>query len=182
MGLSLDERHHETLLDGDLPVVRLMWGGSSSLLAGDVAPEELAGFSLVPPLREGGPVELAVAPGQGSTDALRLARAYFGALGHGVLMIPDTPGGIGFRVLALIINEAVSALAEGLASQDDLDTAMKLGANYPLGPLEWSELIGLENLLVGLDGLHHELGEDRYRPHPLLRRVVAAGLSSWSER
>ncbi len=182
MGLSLDERHYEALLDGNLPVVRLLWGGSSSLLAGDVSPEELAGFSLVPPLEPGRVVELAVAPGQGINDALRLAKAYFGALGYPVVQLPDTPGGVGFRVLALLVNEAVSALAEGLASQEDIDTAMKLGTNYPLGPLEWGEVLGLENLLVGLSGLHNELGEDRYRPHPLLRRVAAAGLTSWSER
>jgi 3-hydroxybutyryl-CoA dehydrogenase len=182
MGLSLDEAHHETLLGGDLPVVRLMWSGSSSLLAGDVAPEELAGFSLIPPLAQTRVVELSVPPGQGTTDALRLAAAYFGALGFATVQLPDTPGGVGFRVLGLLVNEAVSALAEGLATKEDIDIAMKLGTNYPLGPLEWSELLGLENVLVGLQGLYGELGEERYRPHPLLKRVVTAGLTRWDER
>ncbi len=79
----------------------------------------------------------------------------------------------------MLINEAVSAVAEELAPPEAIDRAMKLGTHYPFGPLEWSERLGLKALLSALEGLHDELGEDRYRPHPLLKRMVAAGLEGW---
>jgi len=81
----------------------------------------------------------------------------------------------------LLVNEAVSALAEGVASPADLNRAMRLGTGYPLGPLEWAEQIWLKPVLRALEGLQAELGEDRYRPHPLLRRMVAAGLENFGD-
>jgi 3-hydroxybutyryl-CoA dehydrogenase len=75
----------------------------------------------------------------------------------------------------MIINEAAFALMEGVASAEDIDTAMKLGTNYPLGPLEWADRIGLDQVLAVLEGLQAEYGDDRYRPAPLLRQLVRAG-------
>ena len=64
---------------------------------------------------------------------------------------------------------------EGVATASDIDKAMKLGTNYPYGPLEWADIIGLDTVLGVMSGLFEEWGEDRYRPSPLLRRMVLAG-------
>lgn len=164
----------------DLPVVTLVWGHSASALAPGYGNRPVAGFSLVPPLSKGSTAEV-YAPLSGSNPAVELAKRYFRAHGHRVLELPDQPGGVGFRILALLINEAVSAVAEGLATPSDLDRAMRLGTGYPRGPLEWAEAIWLKPVLRALESLHSELGEDRYRPHPLLRRMVAAGIGSFTD-
>jgi len=87
----------------------------------------------------------------------------------------EAPGFIVNRILMPMINEAIFALDEQLASKEDIDTAMKLGTNQPMGPLTLADFIGLDTVLYILEVMHHELGEDKYRPSPLLRRYVAAG-------
>ena len=74
-----------------------------------------------------------------------------------------------------MMNEAIFVYAEGIASVEDVDQAMMLGANHPIGPLALADMVGLDTLLLVLDGLHKELGEDKYRPAPLLRKMVRAG-------
>ncbi len=172
------ERKHDFFQN--LPVVSLVWGHSASSVQAEFRDRMVAGFSLVPPVTEKSVVEL-YAPLSGGNQALQMAQLYFRAHGYNTLVLPDQPGGIGFRILALLINEAVSALAEGVASPGDLDRAMRLGTGYPLGPLEWAEKIWLKPVLRALEGLQAELGEDRYRPHPLLRRMVAAGLETFGD-
>ena len=76
------------------------------------------------------------------------------------------------RILVMLINEAVDALFLNIASKEDIDLAMTKGVNYPKGLLKWAEEIGLEHVLSQLEELFHEYGEDRYRPSPLLRRMV----------
>ena len=80
------------------------------------------------------------------------------------------------RIVCQLVNEACFALAEGVGSAQDIDIAMKLGYNYPRGPLEWADLIELDHVLVLLDALHDERREERYRAAPLLRRMVAEGM------
>ena len=87
----------------------------------------------------------------------------------------DIPGFIVNRVLIPLLNEACYALYEGLGSAHDIDTGVKLGLNHPMGPLELADLIGLDTVLAIASVLHHELGDDKYRPCPLLRQHVAAG-------
>jgi 3-hydroxybutyryl-CoA dehydrogenase len=87
----------------------------------------------------------------------------------------DSPGFIVNRILIPLLNEACFALQEGLASPEDIDTAVKLGLNHPMGPLTLADFVGLDTCLYIADVLHRELGEDKYRPAPLLRRYVAAG-------
>jgi 3-hydroxybutyryl-CoA dehydrogenase len=79
------------------------------------------------------------------------------------------------RVLAMLVNEATSALMEGVASVQDIDTAMQLGTNYPRGPLTWADYVGLDVILAILNHLEDEYGEDRYCAMPLLRQMVDAG-------
>jgi 3-hydroxybutyryl-CoA dehydrogenase len=85
------------------------------------------------------------------------------------------PGFIVNRILLPMINEACFALQEGLGSAQDIDTAMKLGTNQPMGPLTLADFIGLDTCLSIAEVLHKGLGEDKYRPAPLLRQHVEAG-------
>ncbi len=87
----------------------------------------------------------------------------------------DVPGFIVNRILMPMINEAAFALSECLASAEDIDTAMKLGTNQPMGPLQLADFIGLDTCLYIMEVLHEGLGDDKYRPAPLLRQYVQAG-------
>ena len=87
----------------------------------------------------------------------------------------DSPGFISNRILCPMINEAVYALMEGVGTREAIDTVMKLGMNHPMGPLTLADLIGLDVVLDVMKVLHHDLGDDKYRPCPLLTRMVDAG-------
>jgi 3-hydroxybutyryl-CoA dehydrogenase len=87
----------------------------------------------------------------------------------------DSPGFISNRILCPMINEAIFALQEGIGSRDAIDAVMKLGMNHPIGPLALADLIGLDVVLAVMEILHRDLGEDKYRPAYLLRKMVAAG-------
>jgi 3-hydroxybutyryl-CoA dehydrogenase len=96
-------------------------------------------------------------------------------LGKATVLAKEAPGFIVNRILIPMLNEAVFVLENGLASAEDIDSAMKLGTNQPMGPLQLADLIGLDTVLAILECLHKELGDPKYRPAPLLRRYVAAG-------
>ena len=97
------------------------------------------------------------------------------ALGKTPVEVSDYPGFVSNRVLMPMINEAIFCVMEGVATPEAIDTVMKLGMAHPMGPLTLADLIGLDTCLAILQVLHQGLGDDKYRPCPLLRRMVAAG-------
>ncbi|EET2598578.1 2-(1,2-epoxy-1,2-dihydrophenyl)acetyl-CoA isomerase [Escherichia coli] len=103
-------------------------------------------------------------------SATRKAIYYLQQQGKTVLQIADYPGMLIWRTVAMIINEALDALQKGVASEQDIDTAMRLGVNYPYGPLAWGAQLGWQRILRLLENLQHHYGEERYRPCSLLRQ------------
>jgi 3-hydroxybutyryl-CoA dehydrogenase len=110
-----------------------------------------------------------------SDDTLTTTKTFIEKLGKTAIEVEEAPGFAVNRILCPMINEAIFVYSEGIASAEDIDQAMVLGANHPMGPLALADLVGLDTLLAVLDGLHKELGEDKYRPAPLLRKMVRAG-------
>jgi 3-hydroxybutyryl-CoA dehydrogenase len=110
-----------------------------------------------------------------SDETTRQVIALAEAMGKTVVTSRDFPGFIVNRVLMPLINEAIFALHEGVAKAEDIDLAMKLGTNHPMGPLALADLIGLDTTLAILEVLHRGLGDPKYRPCPLLVQYVDAG-------
>lgn len=110
-----------------------------------------------------------------SDEATEITIGLTEKLGKTPVEAEDYPGFISNRILCPMLNEAVYALMEGVGTKEGIDAVMKLGMNHPMGPLELADLIGLDILLNVMEVLHEGLGDDKYRPCPLLRRMVAAG-------
>lgn len=96
-------------------------------------------------------------------------------IGKTPVVVQEGPGFVVNRILIPMINEAIGIYADGLASAEGIDTAMKLGANHPMGPLELGDLIGLDVCLAIMEVLYNETGDSKYRPHVLLRKMVRGG-------
>jgi 3-hydroxybutyryl-CoA dehydrogenase len=132
------------------------------------------GYHLLGPLEEARLVEL-TAGEHTPAEAREDAESSFRASGLQVEWVGDCPGLVLGRIVCQLVNEAAFALQKGIGSAEDIDTALRLGFNFPRGPLEWGDAIGLDHVLSVLDALREELGEERYRAAPLLRRMVADG-------
>jgi 3-hydroxybutyryl-CoA dehydrogenase len=110
-----------------------------------------------------------------SSEAMAIATGLCTTLGKTPVEAADYPGFIANRILMPMINEAIYAVMEGVGTPEAIDTVMKLGMNHPMGPLTLADFIGLDVCLAILNVLHEGLGDPKYRPCPLLRRMVAAG-------
>ena len=109
-----------------------------------------------------------------SEETIEAIMEFSRKVGKTPVRVNEAPGGIVSRILVAIRNVAVDILAEGVASAEDIDTAMKLGAGFPMGPLELTDLVGIDILVTNSDNLCRELGDLKYRPHALLRKMVRA--------
>ena len=105
-------------------------------------------------------------------DVLKNAESFFNSIGLKYSIVPDKAGLVFPRTLAMIINEAAQVYSEQIASKEDIDTAMRLGTNYPYGPLEWTERLGVDLVYNILSTMQSEFGEDRYKPHTILKEMV----------
>jgi 3-hydroxybutyryl-CoA dehydrogenase len=110
-----------------------------------------------------------------SEETFAVIRALSEKLGKTPITVNEAPGFAVNRILVPMINEAIFVLQEGIASAEDIDKGMVLGANHPIGPLALADLVGLDTLLMVQDNLYKELGDSKYRSCPLLRKMVRAG-------
>jgi len=112
---------------------------------------------------------------QTSDATIAAVEAFARHLGKTPIVVKNSPGFVVNRILCPMINEAVFALQEGLASAEEIDNGMKLGCNHPIGPLALADMIGLDVMLAVMEVFHRDFGDPKYRPAPLLREMVAAG-------
>lgn len=98
------------------------------------------------------------------------------AMGKTAVEVEEAPGFVVNRILIPMINEGIAILADGVAKAEDIDEAMKLGANHPMGPLALGDLVGLDVCLAIMEVLYTEYGDSKYRPHPLLKKMVRGNL------
>jgi 3-hydroxybutyryl-CoA dehydrogenase len=132
------------------------------------------GFHVIAPLADAQLVELTRTDSSSPVAGARAER-FFRALGKHVTWVGDAPGLVLGRIVCQVINEAAFALGEGVGDARDIDTGMVLGLSHPRGPFAWADAIGLDQVLLVLEALCEEYREDRYRPAPVLHRLVHAG-------
>ena len=166
-------------LDALLPAHAILASNTSSisitgLAAATRRPERFIGMHFMNPPPVMQLIEI-IRGLQTSDETYAAVMALAKRFGKTTVTSKDSPGFIVNRILIPLLNEACFALQEGLASPEDIDTAVKLGLNHPMGPLTLADFVGLDTCLSIAEVLHRELGEDKYRPAPLLRQYVAAG-------
>jgi 3-hydroxybutyryl-CoA dehydrogenase len=168
-----------TTLDALTPRHAILASNTSSISitllgAATKRPDKVLGMHFMNPVPLMALVEMI--RGQATSDeSMRTASQLCVTLGKTPVEAADYPGFIANRILMPMINEAIFAVMEGVGTPDAIDSVMKLGMNHPMGPLTLADFIGLDVCLAILNVLHDGLGDPKYRPCPLLRRMVAAG-------
>jgi len=178
--LDLDRKKKNlTALDKALPETTAILSSSINVSALDqsqwiMMKHRLVGIAALPTMIRNSIVE--VSPTVYTNEsAVDVARKFFLSIKKDIAIVQDRVGMVLPRILCQIINEAMFAVQQDVASPKDIDTAMRLGINYPSGPIEWGERIGFKQVYAVLDALHTDLGEERYRICPLLKEIAAAG-------
>lgn len=146
----------------------------SKMAAAVERPERFVGIHFFNPVPVMKLVE--IVPGEATSgETVERARELAQSLGKTPVVVKESPGFVVNRLLCPLMNEAAYLVMEGVASPEDIDTAMKLGANHPIGPLALADLVGIDVLLAIMEVLHSELGDEKYKPCPLLREMVEKG-------
>lgn len=166
-------------VDAILPTKALIATNTSSLSVTELAastdrPDRFVGMHFFNPVPLMALVEI-ISGLQTSDDTHAAARAFAEQIGKKPISVKNAPGFAVNRILCPMINEAIFALQDGVASAEDIDAGMKLGCNQPIGPLALADLVGLDTLLSIMEAFVREFGDPKYRPAPLLRELVAAG-------
>lgn len=166
-------------LDEAVPSHGYLATNTSSISITEIAavtsrPDKVAGMHFMNPVPVMKLVE-GIRAIQTSDETFQVVRTVAEAMGKTFVEAQDSPGFAVNRILMPMINEAITTLHEGVATVEDIDTAMKLGTNQPMGPLTLADFIGLDTCLAIMEVLYGGLGDSKYRPCPLLRKYVAAG-------
>ena len=147
----------------------------TALASASGRPEQFIGMHFMNPVPLMSLVEV-IRGHQTSDETARIVTETAVKLGKTPLTCNDFPGFVSNRVLMPMLNEAIQCVMEGVADKEAIDGIMKLGMNHPMGPLTLADFIGLDTCLSIMEVLHRGLGDDKYRPSPLLRKMVQAGL------
>jgi 3-hydroxybutyryl-CoA dehydrogenase len=143
-------------------------------------PERIIGIGLYNKVSDAKRIEIAPSKKTDNT-ILKLAGDFLNEQDRPYTISPDRSGLVFPRIISMIINEAAQVYSEQIANKEDIDTAMKLGTNYPQGPLEWADMLGVELIFNILKSLYEEFGEDRYRPHPMLKEMAGLKMKFYEE-
>ena len=146
----------------------------TALAAVDNRPQRFLGMHFFNPVPMMALVEL-IRGLQTSDETVAAARSFAERLGKTPIIVRNSPGFVVNRILCPMINEAIFALQEGLASAEDIDNGMRLGCNHPIGPLALADMIGLDVMLAVMNVFYADFNDPKYRPAPLLKEMVAAG-------
>lgn len=175
-GITVERQAGEGFLEVDGVHLYLSDGRFATERAAITDFSNLALFDLALDYAQASRIALAVAD-QAAPETAAIAAGLFQALGKAVSIIDDIPGLVVMRTVSMLANEGADAVNQGVCTADAVDLGMRYGVNYPRGPLDWAEAIGLPVVLNILDNLARTYGEDRYRASPLLRRKVYGGMS-----
>lgn len=173
-GIAVERRPGSGVLRMEGCTLAMSDGRSATVRSSQDSYPDLVLFDLALNYQQPGRLAIAKAD-QTSDEALKIATGLLQALGWRVSVVDDSPGLVVLRTVAMLANEAADAAMQSVASADDIDAAMRYGVNYPLGPLEWADRLGVSFLHQVLSNLQQHYQEDRYRPSALMGRLATGG-------